>query len=116
MDKQTDETQLYVARGWYRDPATLFNIASFLFLVLSDGEFMKGLPDTVQHAATKFIVLFNLWIRFQSSTRPVALSQGTPREVYTIPMKGTGDGRSSGTGSGTSINPGSVSDDTRSKL
>ena len=109
MDTLTAEKQTYVARGWYRDPATMFNIASFAFLVLSDGEFMKGLPDAWQHAATKLIVLFNLWIRFQSSTRPVGLSHGSTREVNTIVIKGTGDG-------GTNINAGSVSDSTRTKL
>ena len=45
MDTQTGDTQTYVARAWYRDTATLFNLASFVFLVLQDDTFMKGLPD-----------------------------------------------------------------------
>lgn len=100
MDSATPDTQIYVARGWYRDPATLFNLASFAFLLMGDASFMAGFPDSWRHAADKIIVAFNLWIRFQSSTRPVALSQGATREVYTIPMKGDA----------------SVSDSTRSKL
>lgn len=110
MDTRTDETHTYVGRVWYRDTATLFNIASFVFLVISDDTFMQGLPDSWQYASTKLIVLFNLWIRFQSSTRPVGLSQGNTREVHSIPPKGTGDGQLS-TGS-----PGTVSDATRSRL
>ena len=110
MDKPTGEMHTYVARAWYRDTATLFNIASFVFLVFSDGEFLKGLPDSWQHVATKFIVLFNLWIRFQSSTRPVGLQEGSTREVHAIAP------RTTGTGDGSVINAGSVSDDTRSKL
>lgn len=112
MDASTGSTQTYVARAWYRDTATLFNLASFAFLVLSDDTFMQGLPESWQHASTKLIVLFNLWIRFQSSTRPVGLSAGTTREVHMIPLKGTGDG-----GSG-SLTPsaGSVTESTRAKL
>lgn len=107
MDTQTPETQTYVARAWYRDPAVLVNLGSFVLFVLADETFMKGLPDSWQHVAIKIVLLGNLWIRFQSSTRPVGLSAGTTREVYTIPIKGTGDG---------TINPGAVSDSTRSKL
>lgn len=87
MDTQTGETQTYVARAWYRDTATMFNLLTFALLVLGDETFMKGLPDSWQHLATKVILVGNLWIRFQSSTRPVALSHGATREVYTIPVK-----------------------------
>ncbi len=87
MDTNTGETHVYVARVWYRDTATLFNLGSFLFLLLSDQSFMAGFPDQWQHRAEKLIVMLNLWIRFQSSTRPVALQQGTPREVNAIPPR-----------------------------
>jgi len=87
MDQASGETHTYVARVWYRDTATLFNMASFLFLVLQDETFMAGFPDRWQHFASKAIVLFNLWIRFQSSTRPVALQQGATREVHAIPPR-----------------------------
>ena len=89
MDTPTGEMHTYVARAWYRDTATLFNLASFAFLVLSDETFMAGLPDSWKHISTKLIVLFNLWIRFQSSTRPVAMTEGATREVHAIAPKDT---------------------------
>lgn len=97
-----DTTHTYVARAWYRDTAMLFNIASFVFLLLQDQTFMAGLPDAWRHLFDKLIVAFNLWIRWQSSTRPVALVAGSTREVHSIPPKEIGGG--------------SVSDSTRTKL
>lgn len=81
------ETHTYVARAWYRDTATLFNLASFAFLLLQDQTLMAGVPDAWRHLADKLIVAGNLWIRFQSSTRPVALTEGATREVNSIPPK-----------------------------
>jgi len=80
-----DTTHTYMARVWYRDTATLFNLASFVFLLLQDQTFLAGIPDAYRHMIDKAIVAFNLWIRFQSSTRPVALQQGQSREVHSIP-------------------------------
>lgn len=82
-----DTTHIYVARVWYKDTATLFNIASFVYLLLQETEFTKLIPERWHGLTSAFIIAFNLWIRFQSSTRPVALTAGTTVEVHSIEPK-----------------------------
>lgn len=77
-------THTYVARVWYKDTATLFNLFSFIMLLFGDQTFLTGLPDGLRHGLDKAIIAGNLWIRFHSSTRPVAFTEGATREVHAI--------------------------------
>lgn len=101
-DPQLDQTHIYVARAWYRDTATWFNLASFLVLVLQEANVITIVPERFHPAMIAVVTLLNLLIRFQISTRPVALTEGTPVVVASIPSKG--------------IDKGSVSDSTRSRF
>jgi hypothetical protein len=78
-------THSYVARVWYRDAATWFNLVSFSAIVLQEASVVTVIPEKYRPMTNMFVVVVNLWIRFQSSTRPVALSQGQTREVKSIP-------------------------------
>lgn len=80
----TPTTHTYMARVWYRDTATLFNIASFLFILIQDQTFVATVPAKYHPFITEIILVANIWIRFQSSTRPVALSQGQSVQVQSI--------------------------------
>ncbi len=88
MTPQTEETgttHVYVARAWYRDTATWFLIGSFLWFVIQDQANIELLiPHKYHELVAKIVVLVGLWIRFQSSTRPVALHEGMTREVHSI--------------------------------
>lgn len=109
-DPQTElagTTHTYMARVWYRDTATLFLLGSFVWFVIQDKSTVELLiPHQYHELVAKIVLIVALWIRFQSSTRPVALTAGTTREVHSIDPKGT---------AGT-ITTGYVSDSTRNKL
>lgn len=79
-----ERTHTYVARAWYRDTATLFNLASFLALVLQESKIVNVIPERYHPAVVAIVTVLNIWIRFQSSTRPVSLSEGSTREVHSI--------------------------------
>ena len=88
MDPQLEPagtTHTYSARVWYKDTATLFNIASFLFILIQDQAFVATIPAKYHPIITEVLLVANIWIRFQSSTRPVALSQGQTVQVNSIP-------------------------------
>lgn len=83
-------THVYVARAWYRDTATLYLIGSFLWFVIQDQANVElFVPHKYHDLVAKNTLLGALFIRWQSSTRPVALKEGTPREVRTIPPRQT---------------------------
>jgi hypothetical protein len=82
-------THTYVARVWYRDTATIFNIVSFVVLVLQEGKVVDVIPERWHPMMVAVVTVLNVWIRFQSSTRPVALKQGTEVEVRSIPSSET---------------------------
>ena len=96
-------THTYIARAWYRDTATWFNLVSFCAVLLQETTFQQAIPERYHALMLAAITALNLWIRFQSSTRPVALSPGQPREVASIPPAAPPNG-------------GSVSDATRRGL
>ena len=81
------EMHTYVARAWYRDAQTLTLIATFVFFAVQDREVLAMIPATWHPLIDKGIVLVLLFQRFKSATRPVGLTQGATREVYSIPPK-----------------------------
>lgn len=86
--QEVGTTHTYVARAWYRDTATLFLIGSFLWFLIQDQQNVEMfIPHKYHDLVAKLVVLIGLWIRFQSSTRPVGFREGATREVHSIPPK-----------------------------
>jgi hypothetical protein len=83
-------THAYIARAWYRDPETWYLIGAFLYFVVQDQANVDLLFPASWHATiSKLALLVALFLRWKSSTRPVALREGTIREVYSIPPRPT---------------------------
>lgn len=76
---------MYVARAWYRDGATLYLIVSFLWFIIQDRANVDlFIPHQYHEMVAKIVLLGALFLRWKSSTRPVALKDGTMREVNSI--------------------------------
>lgn len=88
--QEPGSTHVYVARAWYRDTATLFLIGSFLWFVIQDQSSVEMfIPHQYHEKIAKLVLLIAMFNRWKSSTRPVALKEGTPREVHSIPPRPT---------------------------
>lgn len=91
MSPQTEvegTTHTYVARAWYRDTATWVMLGSFVWFVIQDQSNVElFIPHRYHELIAKAVLLVSLYLRFQSSTRPVAMSQGSVREVKSISPK-----------------------------
>lgn len=80
-------THTYVAIVWYKDWQTWFNILSVLGLLLQEKDIITVIPERYHAITTALVTAVNLILRFTITTRPVALSSGTSREVQSIQPK-----------------------------
>lgn len=77
-------THTYVAQVWWKDPATWFNIASALVLILSESSVVQIIPEQYHGLVGALVISLNILIRFQWTNRPVALQQGQTKEVKSL--------------------------------
>jgi hypothetical protein len=82
-----EQTQTYVAKVWYLDLQTWFNLVSLAVLLLSDKDFLSLIPDNYELLVAKLVIALNLVIRYVFTVRPIAMQHGTEVEVETIPTK-----------------------------
>lgn len=80
-------THTYVALPWYKDWQTWFNILSIGALLLQEKDIITVIPERYHGLMTALVTAVNLILRFTITTRPVAMSSGTTREVQSLAPK-----------------------------
>jgi len=86
-EEQLGTTHTYIARAWYRDTAVWTHIASAIVLMLQETAVRDVIPQRYHPLTIAIIAVLNIIVRFQSSTRPVAMKEGTERQVFSIPPR-----------------------------
>lgn len=78
-------THTYLSRAAWKDAQTWTLVAAFIWFLVQNKEFTDMVPAGLHIWIDRVLVIGLLWQRFYTVTRPVAIFQGTPVEVRSIP-------------------------------